>query len=67
MQKNELYPYLTSYAEIKLKWIKHLSVRTKTVKHFFYFIFLSMWLAGFQFSDQKLNRTTVVEGQNPKH
>ena len=67
MQKNELYPYLASYAKIKLKWIKHLSVRTKTVKHFFILFFCSCGLQDFKFSDQKLNQTTAVEGQNPKH
>ena len=40
MKKKELYPYLTPYAKIKLKWIKHLSVRTKAVKHVFILFFV---------------------------
>ena len=40
MKKKELYPYLTPYAKIKLKWIKHLSVKTKAVKHVFILFFV---------------------------
>ena len=32
MQKNEVGPYLTSYANINSKWINDLNIRTKTIK-----------------------------------
>ena len=33
MQKNEVGLYLTPYTKVNSKWIKHLNIRAKTIKH----------------------------------